>query len=131
MDSVALHLPDNIKVHFAGGEVQNQFIAASILGVVYSLYTCFPWVERMVFKEAKSPIMPLRWMKGEDTSRLIPQYIFHHSKHTIQDSGLFTLMFGSHKSAKKDESLINLWYDGLIEFTLNHGCPVTCVECDC
>lgn len=130
MDSAVLHCPDNVKVHFAGAEVQNQYIAAQTLGVSYSLFTCFPWVEREVFKNPKSPIMPLVWQKP-DTARMVPQYIHKTSIHTIQDSGLFTLMFGSQKSAEKDAKLINRWYDKMVEFTLNHGCPVTCVEVDC
>ena len=125
-----LHLPDNIKVHFAGGEVQKQYLIAKECGVKYSLYTCFPFVERMVFKQGwKSPIMPFKEQKG-NPAVLIPRYIAKHSKHVIQDSGLFTLMFGSRKG-DKDEKLINRWYDGLIEFTLNHGERVTCVEVDC
>lgn len=126
-----LHCPDNVKVHFAAGEVQNQFIAASTLGVRYSLFTCYPWVERMLFTTPKSPIMPLRSQKGGDTGKLIPEYIQANSLHVIQDSGLFTLMFGSQKAVKKDEALLNKWYDGLLEFTLHHGQPVTCVEVDC
>lgn len=126
----ALHLPQNVKVHFAAGEVQNQYIAASALGVSYSLYTCYPWVERMIFPKAKSPIMPLEWQKP-DTARIIPKHIAQTTLHTIQDSGLFTLMFGSQKETKKDAKLVNRWYDGLVEYTLNHGQPVTCVEVDC
>lgn len=57
----ALHCPNNIKVHFAGCEVQNQYEAVRILGVQYGLYTCFPFVERMVFEKTKSPIMALPW----------------------------------------------------------------------
>lgn len=125
-----LHCPDNVKVHFAGAEVQNQYIAAQKLGISYSLYTCYPWVERMIFEKAKSPIMPLRWQKV-DTGRLIPQHICQNSLHAIQDSGLFTLMFGSQKSVTKDEHLLNRWYDGLVRFTIEHGQPVTCVEVDC
>lgn len=123
-----LHLPDNIKVHFAGCEVQNQYIAAEILGVRYGLYTCFPFVERMVFDKGLSPIMPLKGMK--DPLREIPKNINSHMIHTIQDSGLFTLMFGARKG-KKDEALVNKWYDCMIEYTLTHGQPVTCVEVDC
>lgn len=125
-----LHLPKNIKVHFAGCEVQNQFIGAMALGVMYGLYTCYPWVERKIFAKPKSPIMPLRWQK-EDTERLIPKYISDNMNHVIQDSGLFTLMFGSQSSTNKDSKLINKWYDGLVEYTKNHGQPVTCVEVDC
>lgn len=123
-----LHLPDNVKVHFAGCEVQNQFIAAEMLGVRYGLYTCFPFVERMVFDKALAPIMPLKWQT--DPNKQIPEYIYQTMIHTIQDSGLFTLMFGSRKG-EKSESLINRWYDALVEFTLSHGQPVTCVEVDC
>lgn len=128
---MTLHLPDNVKVHFAACEVQNQFIAAQALGIRYFLFTCYPWVERMIFKHPKSPIMPLRWQKGGDTGKLIPEYIQATSRHVIQDSGLFTLMFGSQKTVTKDEALLNKWYDGLLEFTLHHGQPVTCVEVDC
>lgn len=128
-----LHLPDNIKVHFAGAENQSDFLAVMTLGVSYALYTCYPWVERMVFEHAKSPILPLKWMKesGGDTALLIPQNIYNNTIHCIQDSGLFTLMFGSQKAAEKNEALINRWYDCLVEFTLNHNCPCTCVEVDC
>lgn len=125
-----LHLPDNIKVHLAAGEVQNQYIAAQVLGISYALFTCYPWVERMIFPHAKSPIFPLKWQK-ENSAVLIPQYIAQNCRHVIQDSGLFTLMFGSQKTVKKDERLISRWYDGLVEFTLCHGAAVTCVEVDC
>ena len=127
---MTLHLPDNVKVHFAGGEVQNQYIAAQLLGVSYSLYTCYPWVERKLFPHPKSPIMAQVWQR-EDTARLVAQHIAKTSIHTIQDSGLLTLMFGSQKDVVKDAKLINRWYDGLVEYTLNHGQPVTCVEVDC
>lgn len=125
-----LHCPDNIKVHFAGAEVQNQFEAARVLGVKYGLYTAFPFVERMIFgKESKSPLIPLKWQK-ENPFDLIPQYITKTMRHCIQDSGLFTLMFGACKG-KADESMINKWYDGLVQFTLDHSPNVTCVEVDC
>lgn len=123
-----LHLPDNIKVHFAGCEVQNQYIALPLLGVRYGLYTCFPFVERKVFEKGLSPIMPLKWMTNPATE--IPALVSKEMKHVIQDSGLFTLMFGARKG-KKDEALINRWYDGMVEYTLEHGQPVTCVELDC
>lgn len=124
----ALHLPDNIKVHFAGSEVQNQFLVAELLGVRYFLYTAYPFVERKVIKTAKSPIMPFKWMQNPAID--IPANICKHSLHCIQDSGLFTLMFGA-MAGKKDETIVNRWYDGLVEFTLNHGQHVTCVEVDC
>lgn len=119
----------NLKVHFAGTEVQNQFIAIKEMGVRYALYTAFPFVERMVFEKAKSPIMPLKWQQ-HDPNHEIPKYIIKSGNHTIQDSGLFTLMFGSLKG-KKDAALMDRWYNALVEFTLKNGAGATCVEVDC
>lgn len=124
-----LHLPDNIKVHFAGCEVQNQFLGVKELGVRYGLYTAFPFVERMVFGKGKSPIMPYDWQKDDPFDK-IPRHIISSERHVIQDSGLFTLMFGSQKG-KKDQTLLNKWYDALVEFTLAHAPKATCVEVDC
>ncbi|MBQ0154166.1 MAG: hypothetical protein KBS70_05215 [Bacteroidales bacterium] len=125
----ALHQPDNIKVHLAGCEVQNQYEAVRLLGVQYGLYTCYPFVERMVFGKSTAPIMPLPYQK-ENPYKLIPEHIIKNERHVIQDSGLFTLMFGS-KKGKVDGSIINKWYDGLVEFTLANGQGATCVEVDC
>lgn len=124
-----LHLPDNIKVHFAGSEVQNQYIAVREMGINYALYTAFPFVEKLLFGKTSAPIMGQRYMKGNEAT-LIPKAIAGDMRHVIQDSGLFTLMFGARKG-KVDEQLINRWYDGLVEYTLNHEQPVTCVELDC
>lgn len=126
---VELHLPDNLKVHFAACEVQNQFIAPVQLGVRYGLFTCYPFVERMVFGKGKMPMICMDWQK-DDPYHKIPRHIIGSLRHTIQDSGLFTLMFGSQKG-KKDESLINKWYDKMVEFTLENSSGATCVEVDC
>lgn len=124
-----LHCPDNIKVHFAGAECMNQFLAVQELGVQYALYTAFPFVERMVFEKFNSPIMVLDFQKTKPAN-LIPKYICDTMKHVIQDSGLFTLMFGSRKGLDS-QNIIYKWYDRLVEFTLSHKQPVTCVEVDC
>lgn len=123
-----LHLPDNIKIHWAGGEVILQYLIPNTLGVRYCLYTAFPFVERMVFDKHLSPLIPFKWMKKPAIE--LPRKLYQDNQHIIQDSGLFTLMFGARKG-KKDEELINKWYDALIEFTLNHGTNCTCVEVDC
>lgn len=124
----SLHNPDNIKVHFAACEVQNQFLAVRELGVSYGLFTCFPFVERMVFNKGISPIMPLRTMKNPATD--IPNLATASMKHCIQDSGLFTLMFGS-QANKHDGRIIERWYEAMIEFTKTHNSGCTCVEVDC
>jgi hypothetical protein len=99
---------DNIKVHFAGVETQNQYEAVKAMGVKYTLYTAYPFVERMIFDKPKSPIICCHdWQK--ENPYLIPQYIINNSKHCIQDSGLFTLMFGSQKG-NKDVHLMDAWF---------------------
>lgn len=125
----ALHLPDNIKVHWAGSEVQVHFVALNMLGIRYNLYTAYPFVERLVFDKPSFPIFPLKDQKDDPTHK-IPQNVIQHSKHTIQDSGLFTLMFGGHRG-KHDSTLINKWYDGLVEFSSQHSQGATLVEVDC
>lgn len=124
----SLHNPDNIKVHFAGSEVQNYFLAVRELGVSYGLFTCFPFVERMVFNKGICPIIPLRTMKNPATD--IPNFVTTSMKHCIQDSGLFTLMFGS-QAKKHDGKVIERWYEAMIEFTKTHNSGCTCVEVDC
>lgn len=129
MERVEPLFKDNIKVFFAGSETQNQFEATKNMGIVYHLYTAYPFLERMIFEKPKAPIMAAyEWQKKNPY--LIPQYIIESSKHCIQDSGLFTLMFGSQKG-KKDEKFIDKWYEKLIEFTLKYGKNAICVEVDC
>lgn len=125
-----LHLPSNIKVHWAAAEVQNQFLAVQQLGVRYALYTAFPFVERMVFGKGRSPIMPLEYQK-KDPFELIPEHITSTMKHVIQDSGLFTLMFGADAGGNHSEEMVTKWYDNLVEFSLQHSHGATCVEVDC
>ena len=115
-------------MHWAGAEVQNQYLATDLLGVNYHVYTAFPFVERMVFDKGRAPIMPLRWM--ENPAHDIPQNIIQHNKHVIQDSGLFTLLYGSRKGTGNEETL-NRWYDAYVEYTLANAEGATVIEIDC
>ena len=117
----------NVKIHFAGAEVMTQFYALEYLNIKYNLYTAFPFLERTVLKSKKAPLIPCH-LKGNEFQ--IPNYVASKSKHCIQDSGLFTLMFGSHKG-QKDEKLMDAWYEGLVNFTLSNNNNATCVEVDC
>lgn len=73
--------------------------------------------------------MAMPWQRA-NPAHDIPQWLIQNHKHVIQDSGLFTLMFGSQKG-KHPASIINKWYDALVEFTLENGHGATCVEVDC
>ena len=52
-------------------------------------------------------------------------------KHVIQDSGLFTLMFGADKNKKVDHEFLEKWQDKLIKFVNQNKLNCTCVEIDC
>jgi len=118
----------NLKVHFAGCERIDQFdITKSVLKSVYSLYTCYPFLERKLYKKPQFPIVATHLKK--DVLQ-IPQYIIKNSKHTIQDSGLFTLMFGSSQKGEKDATFLNKYYDLFIDFTEKYGMGSTVVEMD-
>lgn len=122
-----LHLPENLKVHFAGLEKPNYAIVAAQMGIQYGLYTAFPFVAQKLFGKRVWPIIPFKWMT--DTTKEVPWYVNNNMRHTIQDSGLYSLLFGKHQD-KATKDMIYRWYDKLVEFTLEHGQDVTCVEVD-
>lgn len=124
-----LRSPENLKVHFAGSEVATHCLLNQLLGIRYSLYTAFPFVERKIFTKPKTPLIALKSQR-DNPNYTIPHYVIDNSRHTIQDSGLFTLMFGA-RGGQKDEKLINRWYDELVSFTLDNRIEATCVEVDC
>lgn len=122
-----LHLPKNLKVHFAGLEKPNYAIVAANMGVRYGLYTAFPFVAEKLFGKKQWPIIPFKWMTN--TNKQVPMYINANMRHTIQDSGLYSLLFGVHRD-KATKEFVYKWYDALVEFTLEHGQDVTVVEVD-
>lgn len=117
----SLHLPDNIKVHFAGIESKHYLTSISEMGVSYALYSAFPFVYKKIFGRQKN----LTFDELE-----IPRSLASKMKHVIQDSGLFSLLYGA-KRDLADKSTVFKWYDSLVEYTLEHGANVTCVEVDC
>lgn len=122
-----LHAPANMKVHFAGLEKPNYALAAVTMGVNYGLYTAFPFLAERIFKKKVWPIIPFKWM--DNYLLQVPVYINQNMRHTIQDSGLFSLLFGKHKD-KATKEFVYKWFDELISWTLEHGQDVTCVEVD-
>lgn len=116
----------NIKVHFAATENVNQFNAIKGFGYKFNLYTAYPFLERLIYEKAKHPLIACQYKEKPNS---IPQYIIENSLHTIQDSGLFTLMFGS-RSGKKDRKFLDMYYEKLVEFTIKNGSGSTAVEMD-
>lgn len=114
-------LGDNIKVHFAGSDGEEIFHAAlKCADIKYRLYSCFSFIDK------KEP---------QDDFRLPDNHIIkvqdREMKHVIQDSGLFTLMFGAGKNRKVDHDYLLKWQDKLIQFVLQNNLRCSVVEIDC
>lgn len=112
---------DNIKVHFAGCENLDKLTALHAVGVRYFLFTCYPFVRRMMNNGGIS---------NRNRNNIIPSMITSLGNHVIMDSGLFTLMFGAGKG-KCDETFLQTWLLKLVEFVKETGFKGSCVEVDC
>ena len=114
-------LGDNIKIHFAGSD--GQLICHEALqaaNVKYRLYSCFPFIDKRSYNDDFT-LPDNHIIKIQD----------REMTHVIQDSGLFTLMFGAGKNRKVDHDYLVNWQDKLIKFVLQNKLSATCVEIDC
>lgn len=114
----------NIKIHFAGAE--NLIRSRLILDVAesnYCLFTIFPFLCN------EFGITHGYQNKGQ-TYKEVSNLNYENSKHCIQDSGLFSLMFGSYQG-NRDEAFLNKWYEKLVEVTSSGDYKGTVVEVDC
>lgn len=121
-ERVAQLLGSNLKVHFAGSEQIDFSMTASKAGAKYFLFTVFPFINRQ-FGLKGYPI----------TCKTLfpPAEIAKFSKHTIMDSGLFTLMFGACKGMEIKKDFLMQYTDALINFVKENNITATCVEIDC
>lgn len=113
----------NIKVHFAGAEsmIRSKLILKGS-EINYSLFTIYPFlVDRFGIKHGYQT-------KGFEYKE-VANHNYDHSKHTIQDSGFFSVMFGSY-SGDKDEKFVQSWYQGLVDMVRDGGYLGTLVEVD-
>lgn len=122
-----LHLPNNINIHYAALEKPNYAVAAKAMGIKYGLYTAFPFIAKRIFGKSVWPIIKMKHMTDIDVD--VPAYINDNMRHTIQDSGLYSLLFGKHKD-KANKQFVYKWYDELIRWTNDHAQDVTVVEVD-
>ncbi len=111
----------NIKVHFAASENDSHFCELKAGGIDYMLFTAFALICTK-FGITKSSF-------NKRTLETGPK-IYQNSKHCIMDSGLFTLMFGSHKG-EKSEDFIERWYNEIVNYVNESGYKGICVEVDC
>lgn len=83
----------NVRVHFAGSDGEEIFYAAlTAANTNYRLYSCYKYI----FGK-----------NVDDDFRLPENHVIldqaRTNRHVIQDSGLFTLMFGAGKNQKHDK----------------------------
>lgn len=116
---------ENIKVHFAGTENVDFARILSHAGVKYFLFTVLAYI-----KDRFAP----KWGSFSCAKHL---YAYEElpkiARHSIMDSGLFTLMFGAAKDMRPDEKFIRSYKDAIVEFILEKklDLSIACVECDC
>lgn len=104
----------NVKVHFAGAEdISLHKLIKHNADINYHLFTVYPFIRK----------------KQKNDKEFINQ-LQAISKHSIMDSGLFTLMFGAEKG-KKSEKFLDEWTERIIEFILETGYQGTYVDVDC
>lgn len=116
-------LGENVKVHFAGSENYEFAYILHDAGVNYFLFTVLPFImDRFNIKWGR-----ITCCKDKYSYLELPKI----SKHTIMDSGLFTLMFGACKNLKPDEKFIRQYKDAIVQLINdNKAYGITCVECD-
>ena len=112
---------NNLKVHFAGLEAGHHFrIALKVADCRYSLYSCYRYIKN---KKSDSDFT----IPANDVV-VLGQTQF---RHIIQDSGLFTLMFGVAKDTKLALPMLEEWQERLVQFVTQNHLRATCVEVDC
>lgn len=111
----------NVKIHFAGSDGSKEnFCALVAADTHYRLYSCYNYIV------GKKPDDDFRL--PEDDIILEQQ---RQQKHVIQDSGLFTLMFGAGKGQKQTISTLTEWQDKLMAFVKQNHITASIVEIDC
>ena len=112
---------NNIKVHFAGSDGGEIFYAALLAAQTkYRLFSCYKYILKC---------------HPDDDFRLPADHVIRVqdtvNRHVIQDSGLFTLMFGAGKGQTQTLESLTEWQDKLIAFVQQNNLRCTCVELDC
>ena len=114
-------LGNNVKIHFAGSDGEEIFYAAlNAASVNYRLYSCYKYIVN------RAP---------DDDFRLPADHVIREQckeyRHVIQDSGLFTLMFGAGKGQQQTIQTLTAWQDKLISFVQQNEIYPSVVEIDC
>lgn len=108
-------------MHFAGSDGQEGFYAAlNAADVRYRLYSCYKYIV------SKKP--------GSDMTLPADHVIraqCKEQKGVIQDSGIFTFMFGAGKGQPMTFDVLKAWQDKMIQFVTQNELTCAMVEIDC
>lgn len=120
-----LNSSNNVKIHFAGCEVLSFIPAFNVSGIRYALHSVYPLIGHKFGLPVRSDCRKALKIDLEE----IPSVIAAQKKHTIMDSGIFTLAYGAQKGCS--QRLIDKWYDEYVRF-VNMFTPkhVSIVEVD-
>lgn len=111
----------NCKVHFAGSDGQENFYAAlNAADVNYRLYSCYKYIV------SKKPDSDFRLPDNHVIKAQCKE-----QKHTIQDSGFFSLLYGAKRVENISFDYTKQWQDKLIEFVRQNELNCTIIEVDC
>lgn len=117
-----------MKVYFAGMEVlEHAIIASRIAGIKYALFSAYPF---LITKFGLKPVS----LQNNGTLESYRKYVFNGFRHTIMDSGIYSLMFGAGKEfarSKMSFEFMQKWQDALIDFTETSRYEGTIVDVDC
>ena len=105
---------NNIKVHFAGSDGGEIFYAALLAAQTkYRLFSCYKYILKC---------------RPDDDFRLPADHVIRVqdtvNRHVIQDSGLFTLMFGAGKGQTQTLESLTEWQDKLIAIRAAEQSPM-------
>lgn len=106
---------NNVKIHFAGADSVPFCAMLGAADVQYNLFSCYSYL--------------VKNNKNFETDHM--KVVSGLAKHTIMDSGLFTLMFGAKAGETIDKKFLENWMYKHAELVTVNDLPFSCVEIDC
>ena len=108
-----------IKIHFAGCDnAPADIVGLRVAGVRYRLFTSYPFI---VHKESSAASF-----RVDNLYEKIGQF-----RHTILDSGIFTLMYGAGAGGDNSPEVMREWMHRLVRFVVDNNLDCDVVEVDC
>lgn len=107
----------NVKVHFVISDQTRFPLILAAADVRYNLFSCYQYIKS---KDSNQNMKIGRLFALDGPF-----------KHSIMDSGLFTMMFGADSNGEKTPEQIREWMHRIVAFVLQNNITASIVECDC